>query len=429
MVNIASCFLSHSSTESKLVKAVANELGKRGVIAWLDRDELVAGASLSRALGEAINQQATVALFLSPAAIKSRWVEDELSIALQEHDTPANEENIVPVYLGDPLELVKSHPLLPSRWLHPDGDRVDRLGIRVSPDQDLTQQAQGITHDIAKRVYRALGITSQREVILYFDQRGVGTAHGHPELSDNLKRIDAPVLTYRPNPDVRTPNDTLYGEEWSKIQKLLIESLSDALGTPRWSTPKKIRILGNAQLGLVFRVGLHFNRNTTARLFCTNSVDGLTFTNQSQQDSGYLQGGDPNCESSHPSLTSLSPETKLNAIALLLSQKRFVTDVINYLDAVPGSPPLVWVKSGTFESSPQVMEFIANVVALLDRLRDENGISKVYLYCTLPFHVVPLLAANLLHSVSTVIFMEYRRDLQNQSPRPNELYTPLRIDP
>jgi translation elongation factor EF-Ts len=127
----ASTFLSHSSDDKLLVEKVAHELGRRGVIAWLDKNELQSGESLSLALHEAVQRQATVTVFLSEAAIKSRWVEDELAAALQKHDALHESASIIPIYLGDPVSLVSSHPLLRTRWLHPDGNRVDRLGINI----------------------------------------------------------------------------------------------------------------------------------------------------------------------------------------------------------------------------------------------------------------------------------------------------------
>jgi hypothetical protein len=51
----------------------------------------------------------------------------------------------------------------------------------------------------------------------------------------------------------------------------------------------------------------------------------------------------------------------------------------------------------------------------------------VHLYCGLPFHVIPLLAANLLHVIDNVIFMEFRRDLQDTSAADEDMYVALSI--
>ena len=59
----ASTFLLHSSTDKSLVEAVARELVRRGIITWLDKHELIAGASLNKAIKTAIQRQATVTVF------------------------------------------------------------------------------------------------------------------------------------------------------------------------------------------------------------------------------------------------------------------------------------------------------------------------------------------------------------------------------
>jgi hypothetical protein len=52
------------------------------------------------------------------------------------------------------------------------------------------------------------------------------------------------------------------------------------------------------------------------------------------------------------------------------------------------------------------------VVALLTHIKSNQIVRKVFLYCGFAFHVVPLLAANLLIVMDNIILMEYRRDLQ-----------------
>ena len=97
----ASTFLSHSSADKPLVEAVAIELGRRGVVSWLDIYELVVGDSLSGALAEAIKRQATVTIFFTDNATTSEWVKKELLMALKTHI----DADLLPVFLGDCKEL------------------------------------------------------------------------------------------------------------------------------------------------------------------------------------------------------------------------------------------------------------------------------------------------------------------------------------
>src|SRR5689334_14390929 len=129
-MNYASTFLSHSSADKPLVELVARELGRRGVVAWLDKDELddKFGANLSQKLIEAVKLQASVTLFVSENSLAAPWVHDELDAALQQAD-----KDILPVFIGEPLVLVQAHDRLKRRWLHPGGRRVNILYEKVEP--------------------------------------------------------------------------------------------------------------------------------------------------------------------------------------------------------------------------------------------------------------------------------------------------------
>ncbi len=186
----ASTFLSHNSANKALVETVAHELGRRGIIAWLDKNDFVAGAAMDKVLEEAIARQTTFTVFLSEQAIKSPWVQDELEIAL-EKEKKWGKEIIVPIYLGDRYKLVKSHTLLRSRWLDHRGTRVTRLGIESS-------DAVHIADELARRVYTTLEIPSQRTIIIYIDQRGTAGKRSEEPLGipENLSNLNAPALVF-----------------------------------------------------------------------------------------------------------------------------------------------------------------------------------------------------------------------------------------
>jgi hypothetical protein len=201
-------------------------------------------------------------------------------------------------------------------------------------------------------------------------------------------------------------------------------ALADALKSPRWPDGKKIHILGSGQLAFPFHLGLYFNRNTTADLFCYN-IDGAVFTNQNQDRQIPLRNGNSHCETHYQNQPTLTDDAEFNAISLLLATERYVTAVKRFVESQSETPPLIWIKSGIFSDSLQVMEYIADVVALLDRYRDQHGVRTVYLYCGLPFHMIPLLAANLLHVIENIYFMEYRRDLQGKEAPVHESYAKI----
>lgn len=426
-MKFASAFLSHASADKPLVELTARELGRRGVLSWMDIHDLDPGADLGSSLREAVSGQTALIAFLSHDAIRSPWVDDELFAAIKKDADAGNSDRIIPVYLGDPLELVSLHKLLKNRWLHPDGNRVNRNGIAPDMSGDKSKIAREVAKKASKRIYDLLNISEQRDVIIHLDQRGEGKRHAPPTtLPGNLKDLDAPALVFRPEPGRREQVETLHAASWGAFRDDIKKALGDALGSVRWADAKNIRITGGAQLALPFFLGSFFNRNSSADLFCYN-MDGSLFTNQNQERATPLQGGNPNCETPHKKIAPIPPETELDAIALILATARYVPWVLRHLETMENAPRPVWIESGIFADSKEVMNYIRDAVALLDRLCAENGVGKVYLYSGLPFNATPLLAANLLHVAPNIVFMEYRRDLVGKDAPAKDIYAPLEI--
>ena len=106
----ASAFLSHSSCDKEFVGVVAEQLVQRGILAWLDEKELALG-SLSSALKQSVQKQSVLVIFLSENSVKSDWCQDEIRWAIEAQE---GIDHLLPVYIGDPLTLVKKHRLLAS---------------------------------------------------------------------------------------------------------------------------------------------------------------------------------------------------------------------------------------------------------------------------------------------------------------------------
>ncbi len=201
--------------------------------------------------------------------------------------------------------------------------------------------------------------------------------------------------------------------------------LDEGLGAPRWFDPKRLYLLGNAQTGFFYLLGHHFNRNTSARLYCANPGQN-TLSNASQPiGATQLSGGNSHCETAHSDIDSMTPGSKHETASLLLAPEKYVAPALQFQASRYDSSPLVWVKSDWFTDSDQAMAYIADVVALLSRLRAEHSVQTICLYNALPVSVMPLLAANLLHAVDNIVFMEHRRDLQGKNPSASETYTQL----
>lgn len=431
----ASTFLSHSTKDKPLVEAVASELGRRGILVWLDKNELCVGASLDEALTEAIQRQATVTVFLSQASVKSDWVEHELKIALQKEQELKPSGRILPVFLDDPEILVRAHDLLRERWLK-NGKLVERLGIVATGGDDLKAQASVIASQLATSIYDLLGIRRASEVAIYFDQRGEGTPRGEPEdVPEAFQSLDVPALVFRPAAGLREKETMVVGEAWEETRRTIKVVLAEALGNARGA--KKIHLAGQSQLGFPFLIGHHFDRSTNADLHCYNrprpNHDNRPFTNAGQPRESPLANGNADCETAHPDIPPLPANTTFETVSLLLCKygeqpldRKYLNDALAYLKANANVPPPIWVRHDSIlTSSEHVMSYIADVVALLGKLRTNHGVKNIVLYTTLPFHALPLLAANLLFVVDSVVLMEYRRDLESQRPLAQDMYSPL----
>jgi TIR domain/SMODS-associated and fused to various effectors sensor domain len=410
-MNFVSTFLSHSSTDKALVEAVAVRLGHRGVLAWLDKNELREMGPLDVALKNAVKQQATLTLFLSEASLKSDWCKDELKYALE---AQAGYAHILPVYLGDPLSLVRGHELLRSRFLHPDGDRVNQLGYccnqtPANPDPDA------IADMIAATAYRRSIPERWSEVIIILDQRGSGSRRGLPDIPPHIESLNTPTLTFRPSLEDRQLREILIDDDWDAIANTLKKSLSLALNTVRGET-RKVRVLGNAQTSLIWVVGSHFDRTNDVELYGYGRGDIVT--NKGQERYSPLPGG--NAERYQSVTDSLSSTgANMAVVALGIGSRDYVPDVQQAVQDLP----LFWIESGHISSSEEAMKLVADIVASIQHLRQNHGVQELVLFWTTANNVALLTAANLTtHVIPKIKFME--RDHTNARylhlPMPNQ---------
>jgi hypothetical protein len=301
------------------------------------------------------------------------------------------------------------------------------LGIRVDPESDIADQASDIAEKLSCRVFEILEMTKKREIVLCLDHRGDGKRKGIPDnVPDNLNALDAPALVFRPAMGNRRSDETLVGEEWQAVWGAMKTAVSEALNGTRWPIPKKIRILGNSQLAFPFFLGCHFDRNSSAYLYCAYT-DGTVFNNEGQPKGGPLTGGDPDCAIFNEKIQPIPEGARVDTVHLLLLKEYLVPKALAYIDAVEDDASVVWVNHGKFVSSEDVTDYIKNVVALLIRLGQTHGVRTVRIFLDLPFHAVPLLSANLLNIVDNIVFMENRKDLQGTQAPPEEMYAPLNV--
>ncbi len=483
-MSIATAFLSHSSVDKPLVQNVADALCRRGVIPWLDKNDLPPGSDFMERLEKAIDRQVVIIPFLPENRRGAEGTQDEVREVLRLKDERQYHDWIFPVNVEESLE------------------------------------ADSTADDISQHIYRLLNFKQTNDVNIVIDQRGRGSRKDPYEFSPTIDELVAhPTLVFRPDMKNRSVFETLVGEGWQEFRQIVDSSLSKALG--KLKTGMKIRILGDAQLGIPFFLGQQFDRTSVVDLYCYNTRHKTAFTNTGQKRYRLLSDGNSHCETvrSQPLLSApVNSDQKiqrlhqrhdeLNQLLKLLGQKRFLLekqkvtetrveekfrleqsiadvnaehlDIEKIIDDVearlfprnnykddPGQKeeqyndllpqklnsdesyktvalyigkrnflpavcdhiqnlfPFVFVETKYFDTSDEVMEFVRDVVTLLQRLRAENHTTKIRLYCDLPFNVIPLLSANLTHAMNTIEFMEYRYDRKVQGCAPHELYTYL----
>lgn len=134
-------FLSHSSRDTAEVEALRAALDGRGIACFLDALDLKAGDGLSATLKDRVQEARAFVVVLSPAAVSSTWVRQEIEWALAAEDLATETRGrfrFLPVFPGG-----ITHGFLD--WL----GRPEVLGI------DANGRALA---DVASEIAQALGV-------------------------------------------------------------------------------------------------------------------------------------------------------------------------------------------------------------------------------------------------------------------------------
>lgn len=397
MARYASTFMSHSWKQKPFVEDIARELVRRGMLAWLDANELPVGVDLDIELRKSNDAQLTLTAFLSEESLASEWCKKELEPRLARADSGKDSwDTVLPVFLGVPFDLVSRSPELRSRWLTPDGARVRRLGIAVD-DLSRVNQAE-IARRLVQAHFRQLGTREAREVMIVLDQRGKGRRTGDPQLPPRWSEQPWPVLVFRPDMQERSEAEVLDPIEWIGVRDAMAEAIADALGT---RVRREVYVTGNAQLALAWLVGQHVDRSSGAKLVVHNSRFEQTLLIDFN-DERYLlplPRLDPAEVSWHE---GVAPSSSAGAVSLYLGAPAYAKAVLSHRESSGDTTPLAMRETGIIKTPDDVI-VLARWIATAAAQR------PITLYTGLPFHVLPLLAALLKHEVGPVTVMEWDR--------------------
>lgn len=86
MTKVGKVFLSHASKDKPFVDRLASDLEKHSIPVWYDKFDLKIGESVPGKINEGIADAQYFAIVLSPAAINSKWVIEELNAGLMKRE-------------------------------------------------------------------------------------------------------------------------------------------------------------------------------------------------------------------------------------------------------------------------------------------------------------------------------------------------------
>jgi tetratricopeptide (TPR) repeat protein len=154
----AHVFLSHSTADKPAVENLARRLAEEGIEAWLDKWNLIPGASWQPAIEDALKECESCAVFVGPEGLGA-WQREEMSVAINRRVCDSEKcFRVIPVLLPGAKRESLSAFLLNTTWVEfrgsiDDSDAFHHLvcGIRgVAPELE-GQDARGsprTTHNL-----------------------------------------------------------------------------------------------------------------------------------------------------------------------------------------------------------------------------------------------------------------------------------------
>lgn len=101
-IQFYSCFISYSSDNLDFVQRLYGDLQNTGVRCWYAPEDLKIGDEFAQAIQESIRQRDKLLLVLSEQSIESKWVEDEVNMALEE-ESRKEKQVLFPIRIDDAI--------------------------------------------------------------------------------------------------------------------------------------------------------------------------------------------------------------------------------------------------------------------------------------------------------------------------------------
>jgi hypothetical protein len=94
------CFISHASSDKQIADVIAQLLRSRNIDVWLDAHEIKHGDSIVARIESGLDSSTAVLALISPDSLGSRWVQEELRMAVYRKVTDPN-FRVIPIILKE----------------------------------------------------------------------------------------------------------------------------------------------------------------------------------------------------------------------------------------------------------------------------------------------------------------------------------------
>jgi hypothetical protein len=138
-------FLSHARKDGALARQLAERLMRAGFAVWLPEDEIAPGDNWAKKVGKALDEAEWMVLLLTPAAMESDWLRQDIAFAL---GSRKYEGRVFSVFVGLTLEAGRDMPWILLKLPHRQVESAKNFGEVVKEIQTLVA-GSGLSHSNA----------------------------------------------------------------------------------------------------------------------------------------------------------------------------------------------------------------------------------------------------------------------------------------
>jgi hypothetical protein len=118
-------FISHANKDVNLARTLAENLAQQGFKVWNAEDQIMPGENWAKKVGKALDDSDLMVILLSPRAMESDWLRQEIEFAL---GSTRYEGRVFSVFVGPTSDAVKGMPWILRRLAYRQVESAKDLG-------------------------------------------------------------------------------------------------------------------------------------------------------------------------------------------------------------------------------------------------------------------------------------------------------------